>query len=961
MKKICSILIIFICIIFLCGCELLEGSSRSVIFNNEGERTTVKVESGEKVEKPKDPVKEGYEFLGWYLKNELFDFDTPITKSITLYAKYKEIKEDPTVFTVTFKDYDGRVLKTEEVEEGESATAPVSPTRDGYTFKGWDKDFSNVTSNLEVVATYKENQGVVKYTVTFKDYNGTVLKTEEVEEGRSATAPASPTRDGYTFTGWDKAFSNVRSTLEVNAVYEKNNADTTYTITYNLGSGTWKSISKQEYVKLFLIDFYSFVNPTESLNVFIYGDDNTYTGTWKNYLGGYFTDSENKFLKDNNLSLDDEGYFLNSSLYKNKWRDLGLWIKAMNKRFGDNTSGNYYGGSIDLYRYCIDDPQGYASIYGDKFDGYPENIEITLNSYKKSSSDISLPTPYRSDFLGWYASSDYSGSAITKISANSTGNLNLYAKWRDESLQTFEISFNVDGGIKVESMTVDSNESIILPRTTKGGYLFKGWTLNGNTYNKGDSYTPTASVVFKAKWESNLQNLVYSGTNVTYRNSSTVVQIPVTYESKTEEFRGAWVTSLVGDFSATTNKTQMMANLTEVLDLLESYNMNAVVFHIRMMNDACYDTDLAPIRSGYGDRSTFASWDYLTWFITECHNRGIEFHAWLNPYRISSNGYDEDATARDVAARYSSYPKNPASKAENILMTYRSDGNQGAILNPCKEEVQDYIVDVCLEVMEKYDVDAIHFDDYFYAQMSPSVTVLTEADQGDYEVYIDDHPTCGYSKTSSSNKQQWRRDNVDSFIYKLHTAMTQFNIEHKRGVQLGIAPTGIYKNGNGKVTYNADGSVSTNGSNTGGQTHYSSYLFCDTVKWIRNEWIDYICPQSYWAFTHTSAAYADVVDWWDKVVEGTHVNLYTGMGIYMSTDYTSSRSWCTEEYEASNQVLYNTKFNNVKGTCIYVYNRMKRIQNNSDLIAHNGLMRIKNEYWTEYVPAPKTMASKYKD
>ena len=84
------------------------------------------------------------------------------------------------------------------------------------------------------------------------------------------------------------------------------------------------------------------------------------------------------------------------------------------------------------------------------------------------------------------------------------------------------------------------------------------------------------------------------------------------------------------------------------------------------------------------------------------------------------------------------------------------------------------------------------------------------------------------------------------------------------------------------------------------------------------------------------------------------------MGLYMSVDYTSSKSWATEAYEASNQVLYNTKFNNVKGACIYVFNRMKRIQNDDSLIAHDGLMRIKNEYWTEYVSPPETMASKYK-
>ena len=126
----------------------------------------------------------------------------------------------PVYFTVTFKDWNGVVLKTEQVEQGKSATAPAAPTREGYTFKGWDKDFSNVQSDLTVTAQYDKN--IVYFTVTFKDWNGTVLKTEQVEQGKSATAPATPTREGYTFKGWDKDLSNVQSNLTVTAVYEQN-------------------------------------------------------------------------------------------------------------------------------------------------------------------------------------------------------------------------------------------------------------------------------------------------------------------------------------------------------------------------------------------------------------------------------------------------------------------------------------------------------------------------------------------------------------------------------------------------------------------------------------------------------------------------------------------------------------------------------------------------------------------
>ena len=122
----------------------------------------------------------------------------------------------PEMHTVTFKDWDGTVLKTQEVQHGGDAEAPADPTRVGYTFTGWDKEFTNITADLVVTAQYEINT----YTVTFKDWDGTVLKTQEVQYGGDAEAPAEPTRTGYTFTGWDKAFTNIMADLVVTAQYE---------------------------------------------------------------------------------------------------------------------------------------------------------------------------------------------------------------------------------------------------------------------------------------------------------------------------------------------------------------------------------------------------------------------------------------------------------------------------------------------------------------------------------------------------------------------------------------------------------------------------------------------------------------------------------------------------------------------------------------------------------------------
>ena len=189
---------------------------------------TQEVQHGGDAEAPADPTRTGYTFTGW---DKEF---TNITADLVVTAQY-EIN----TYTVTFKDWDGTVLKTQEVQYGGDAEAPADPTRVGYTFTGWDKAFTNITADLVVTAQYSINT----YTVTFKDWNGTVLKTQEVQYGGDAEAPADPTRVGYTFTGWDKAFTNITADVVVTAQYEIN----TYTVTFKDWDGTVLKTQEVQY------------------------------------------------------------------------------------------------------------------------------------------------------------------------------------------------------------------------------------------------------------------------------------------------------------------------------------------------------------------------------------------------------------------------------------------------------------------------------------------------------------------------------------------------------------------------------------------------------------------------------------------------------------------------------------------------------------------------------------------
>ena len=157
---------------------------------------------------PTEPSREGYRFTGW---DKTFDVITGDTEITAQYVK---------TWTVTFKDEDGTVLKIEIVDEGTGAIAPTEPVKEGHTFAGWNAAFDNVTEDTVVTATYTVNQ----YTVTFKDWDGSVLKTEQVAYNTGATAPTEPSREGYRFTGWSAAFDKVKGDMEVTALYEKEEA-----------------------------------------------------------------------------------------------------------------------------------------------------------------------------------------------------------------------------------------------------------------------------------------------------------------------------------------------------------------------------------------------------------------------------------------------------------------------------------------------------------------------------------------------------------------------------------------------------------------------------------------------------------------------------------------------------------------------------------------------------------------
>lgn len=427
-----------------------------------------------------------------------------------------------------------------------------------------------------------------------------------------------------------------------------------------------------------------------------------------------------------------------------------------------------------------------------------------------------------------------------------------------------------------------------------------------------------STISYNINAASEKETIVINGNTIKYRNGETIM-INKEHDPTGGEFRGVWVSALTSDITGYVTQSAYKKQMIEVLKNMEKYNLNTLIFHVRIMNDAFYESKYNSWSTYY---NTDPDWDMLPWLIEECHKRGIEFHAWMNPYRVTSS---VSASLTEIASRFKA--TNAASNPANLLK-----GSSCIILNPGEPVVRKFLINTCMELVENYDIDAIHFDDYFYA------------------AGIDDSDTVRKYNTNNLSIDNFRRLQVDLFIEELHNQLTNYNNSTGKRVQLGIAPTGVYRNGNGTVTYDEYGNAITNGSRTSAYAHYGSPLYADTVKWINNGWIDYILPQTYWAITNGSGPHCDLVKWWNDVCAYKKTNLYSALGLYMSIGG-GNASWGTNKKEGYQQIMFGNTMEHVKGSGIYNYLSMISSLNSSS--AMQGVKDI----WDKaiYLPEIRTV------
>ncbi|NNV56804.1 glycoside hydrolase family 10 protein [Limnovirga soli] len=342
------------------------------------------------------------------------------------------------------------------------------------------------------------------------------------------------------------------------------------------------------------------------------------------------------------------------------------------------------------------------------------------------------------------------------------------------------------------------------------------------------------------------------------------------------EFRAAWIATVVNidwpskkGLDVATQKAEYIF----LLDSLQQLHMNAVVVQVRTAADAFFPSPYEPwseYLNGIQGQAPVPYYDPLQFMIEESHKRNMEFHAWLNPYRAVFDNSTSSISPTHITRTHKEW-----------FLTYGTK----KYFNPGLPEVQQYVTNIVKDIITRYDVDAIHMDDYFYPYR---IAGKEFPDAASYKKYGKGLP-----------KEAWRRSNCDSIIKMIHVAVLQT----KPFIKFGISPFGVWRN----ISKDKDGS-----NTQAGQTNYDD-LYADILLWLQQGWIDYVAPQLYWEIGHHLCDYNILLNWWGNHSYGKQV--YIGHGIYRAVER-PTLAWRNPN-ELPNQIKNLRNNPNVQGSIYY--------------------------------------------
>lgn len=333
--------------------------------------------------------------------------------------------------------------------------------------------------------------------------------------------------------------------------------------------------------------------------------------------------------------------------------------------------------------------------------------------------------------------------------------------------------------------------------------------------------------------------------------------VQVNAQVKKREFRAVWVATVANiDWPSRPglSSADQQAEVIQILDRHKENGMNAIILQVRPVADALYDSSLEPwsaYLTGEQGKAPVPFYDPLKYWVDHAHARGMELHAWFNPYRVKQS-VDQALDSTHIAVTHPEWTVDYGNK------TY---------FNPAIPAVREFVTEVVTDVVRRYDIDAVHFDDYFYPYQVADVS------------FPDDSAfaACG-GPYYPDHIEAWRRHNVDTIIQMLSEAIK----EEKPWVKFGISPFGVWRN-------RAEDPA---GSETlAGTTNYDN-LYADVIMWQQQGWIDYLMPQIYWRDDHPAADFSTLAYWWNDAASGRH--LYVGLAPYRIQRRSEHRLWRTE-------------------------------------------------------------------
>ncbi|MFD5836864.1 glycoside hydrolase family 10 protein [Streptomyces collinus] len=373
------------------------------------------------------------------------------------------------------------------------------------------------------------------------------------------------------------------------------------------------------------------------------------------------------------------------------------------------------------------------------------------------------------------------------------------------------------------------------------------------------------------------------------------------------EMRGVWIASVANrDWPSKSglSAAQQRAELLTHLDTAAGNRLNTVFFQVRPTADAMWPSPYEPW-SQYltGTQGKDPGWDPLGTAVEEAHARGLQLHAWFNPYRVAVH-----ADPSRLAASH------PARENPDWVVTYGGK----LFYNPGLPEVRAFVEDAMLDAVAKYPVDGVHFDDYFYPY---PVAGQTFDDDAAYDEHGGGFP----------DRAAWRRDNIDRLVRETADRVK----EVRPGARFGISPFGVWRNA---------GTDPLGSDTTAGVETYDD-LHADTRKWVREGWIDYIVPQLYWNIGFAAADYAKLLPWWAEAARDSSTQLYVGEALYKAGDPAQPAAW-QESGELSRHLRLAGEYPQVRG---HVYFAAKDVA--ADRIG--AMARVVADHYGQPAPPPR--------